>query len=169
MKKLNLSAPWTIFFNEVASLFGGDPEIVIKYDEENYEIELYVDNPVKADALSKILPAERTFGNVTVTLTVTPSNEPESDISIYQKAFAGNPAFSYATTTDEEAGFNGTYVVFANKVVQYFADNLGDVNRNRSTLYQDIADRIIEEHPGVFFCTDIEEDIDDVDDPIVIL
>lgn len=50
-----------------------------------------------------------------------------------------------------------TYIVFKNKVVQFWNDDLSDIYGNRSTLYQDIAKEIFGESSGIFFCTDKEE------------
>jgi len=33
MKKVSLSAPWTIYYREIEELFGSDPEIRVEYDE----------------------------------------------------------------------------------------------------------------------------------------
>ncbi len=47
-----------------------------------------------------------------------------------------------------------SYILFEPKVVQFFNDDLGDLNGLRSTLYQDIAANVFEDaHEGVFFCT----------------
>jgi hypothetical protein len=43
--------------------------------------------------------------------------------------------------------------VFEKKVVQFFNDQLDDINGNKSTLYQDIAKDVFEKHEGVYFCT----------------
>ena len=54
--------------------------------------------------------------------------------------------------------FAMTYVVFKNCVVQVFADNLNDCHGVISTLYQDIANKILTGPgaEGVFFNTDVE-------------
>jgi len=52
-----------------------------------------------------------------------------------------------------------TYVLFKNKVVQYFIDNIGDYNGMKSTLYEDIARDIFEDVDGVFFCTALPDNL----------
>jgi hypothetical protein len=58
-------------------------------------------------------------------------------------------------------------VVFVPKVVQYYTDNLGDINGFRTTLYQELAKELFGESEltrGVYFCTDIIDEDDDVVD-----
>lgn len=160
-EKLKLSSPWVNYFHEIAALFGEDPDINIVYDEETPEINLYVQNADKADALTKLLPAEKVFGRVVLKLTVIPANEVNSsDSSLFQKAFEGNPVFSYIKNIEGDFfKFPASYVVFKNKVVQYFNDDLSDVNGFRSTLYQDIAKDVFGITNGIYFCTDTEDNI----------
>jgi len=159
MAKLSKSAPWTEYYSQIKALFEQDPEIEIIYDEDNSEIKLHVDNAVKADALTQLLPAEKSWGGVKLKITVVPSNDPESMVSLFQKAFDGNPAFSYTEHVDS-AGFTADYIVFAHEVVQYFDDNIGDVNGNKSTLYEKIARNVFDVPAGTFFCTDTEDGIE---------
>ena len=46
-----------------------------------------------------------------------------------------------------------TYVIFKKEVVQYYNDSLSDAHGMCSTLYQDIAKRILDADEGIFFCT----------------
>lgn len=157
MAKLKISPPWITFYNEIEVFFQDDPEVHVVYDEEAYSIKLYVDNSVKASALDKILVHEKTFGNITATVTVIPANgfgTPAQEF-LYKHALDRNPALSYIQTVGGIFMNGATYVVFANKVVQYWDDNLGDVNGLCSTLYQEIAKDIFTEREGVFFCTDV--------------
>lgn len=155
MSKLNLSAPWVIFYKEIEALFKEDPEVKTEFDEDANTITLYVDNEEKAEALSQLLHAERTFGNVTVALTVVPGNRLRANrLGIFQAAFKGNPAFAYAKTVEGTFGLTLSFVVFRKKVVQFFADNLKDVAGNRSTLYQDLAADVFGEDAGFSFCTE---------------
>lgn len=152
---IGLSPPWACFYREIEALFKDDPEIHIVYDEQNYEIKLYVDNPSKADALEKLLPSVKNFGNVNLYIEVIPADTETNDgLSLFEAAFAGNPAFKYVAQSPKIAA---KYVIFANKVVQYFNDSLSDAHGVRSTLYQDIARDVFGDDCGVYFCTDLEE------------
>ena len=46
-------------------------------------------------------------------------------------------------------------MVFQNKVVQYFSDNMQDINGFTSTLYQEIAKELFGVDGGLYFCTDL--------------
>lgn len=160
MENMKLTPPWITYVHELEALFGEDPEIRIVHDGEANEVKLYVESATKADALSQLLPAEQTFGNVKLKVTVVPANlGAENPIALYEKAFAGNPVLSYVINRNTLIGsFN--YVVFKNGVVQFFNDQLDDVNGNRSTLYQEIAKDVFgENNNAVFFCTDTQENI----------
>ena len=149
---MKLSPPWANFYNEIKALFEQDLEIKITYDEETPEVKLYVDNGRKADALTQLLPAEKDFGNVKLKITVIPADSTTSKIGLLQDAFYGNPALAYVWSADTPLGqFN--YAVFEGKVIQYFNDDISDINGNRTTLYQDIA-RDVFGDIGVNFCTE---------------
>ena len=150
--KLNLSSPWIIFYREIEALFAQDNDVSVKVDNDAYEITVYVEDSIKADALAKLLPTERTFGNVTATVKVVPANEPNI-LDTYRAAFNGNPAFAGVYESDGAfAGFK--YVIFEPDVVQYFADDMTDYRGKCNTLYQDIAKDIFPPVDGLFYCTE---------------
>ena len=160
MSNLKLSAPWVVYYREIESLFGADPEITITIDEEHYSVKLYVNNDEKAEALDKLLPAERTYANVTVRTAVIPGNPLlEKKTSLFQTAFEGNPVFAFTKTNEGVFTIPLSYVVFKNRVVQFYADNMQDVNGNISTLYETIAKDVFGETDGLCFCTDTEEKV----------
>ena len=157
---LKLSSPWVNFYREIQALFKDDPKIKIDYSEDDKVIKLFVEGEEKAEALMKLLPTERTFGNVTLRIQVVPANDAAVPrVELFQKAFEGNPVFSYAKVVEPAPFvFGASYVVFKNKVVQYFNDDLSDVNGLRSTLYQDIAEDVFGVYDGVYFSTEIGDD-----------
>lgn len=167
--RLKLSPPWITYVNKLQALFDGDPLIAFNLDYNNEDGPLVVlscGNGDKVTALQKLLPTEKSFGNVTLRIVVdgTPSNRAFTSIKeLFEVAFNKNPAFAYAVSPSE-AGYNWvpmTYVVFKNCVVQFFNDNLNDCHGLISTLYETIADEIFEEFRGtagaaVYFNTDVE-------------
>lgn len=158
-----LSAPWVTFYRELEALFKEDEQIKVVLDEdaESPVIKIYVDNNEKQAALSQILPTEKVFGSVTVRVNIIPANGSwQHIINLFYKAFEGNPALSFIETVDGVFSNPIHYVVFKNKVVQYFNDNLGDIYGNCSTLYQDIAKDVFGDVDGVCFCTDKEKEED---------
>ena len=161
MARLNLLPAWTIFYHELEVFFAKDPEVRVVYDNEEPRIKLYVEEKTKAEALRALLPSEKTYGSIVLKIDIIPSNVRErsinSDAFLYEIALYNNPILSYIKVVKGIFSNNLTYVVFENKVVQYFNDDLGDVHGLCSTLYQDIAKEIFKEKEGVFFCTDLPE------------
>lgn len=162
--RTKLSPPWITWLSEIEQMFGQDPDIKISYDD--YTIKLYVANAEKAAALDCVLPCAREFGNVIMYLKVVPPNEENKTFdkndgaSIYETIFKNNPVLSFIRKVEGPFTFNATYVVFKNKVVQYFNDNLNDIYGNTSTLYEDIARDIFVDYTReitVFFCTDVAD------------
>ncbi len=159
MSTVKLSAPWVSYYRKIQALFGADPDIRTDYDEENQIIRLYVNGQDKASAITQLLPIEKEFGNVTVDIEVIPANTEPSQAVLFRKAFEGNPALSYIATVEGIMTNPLSYVVFRNQVVQYWNDNLGDVNGNCSTLYQELAKEVIGNIDGIFYCTDEERNL----------
>jgi len=165
MANMKLSPPWAIFYREVQVLFGDDPEIHVVYDEEKEIIKLFVENPEKAELLARLLPTKKTFGRVSVDLQVIPADGKELitddlenvDASVFENVFKGNPAFAYAKTFPNLFGTLVTYVVFEPVVVQFYTDDISDIDGKRSTLYEYLAKDIFDGVP-VNFNTDMIRD-----------
>lgn len=119
----HLSPPWITFYHMVSKLFESDPEVKVEYDEDTYTIDLYVDNQRKANALTKLLPASKEFGNITMLINVIPANEEEpSKIQLFQEAFEGNEAVScFYTGCGPTKDIN--YIAFDPIVVQFLMTN----------------------------------------------
>ena len=162
---VSLMAPWWTLYREISAMFAGDSSVRVMYNPEDEEIKLYVDDRLKASALEKVLIGKHVFGDHEVNVTVIPNNCKDiADASVNLAGsgtdFSKNPIF-YAleknAAVDLIADFNVpfgnfTYVVFKAKVVQFFNDDLGDINGNCTTLYQEIAKKIFKVS-GVYFCT----------------
>ena len=164
MAKVELSPPWVTYVSKVMALFKEDPQIKMwcqmemRYDESNLELKLLVDNPAKAKASAELLPTSKTFGNVTLKIFVIPANRlRENKIETYKAAFDGNPIVSKIETVAGPAGTNFNYIVFRKEVVQYYNDDLGDIDGIHSTLYQEIAKDVFEGEAGIYFCTECKK------------
>lgn len=156
MAEFNISSPWEILYNELNALFGEDPEIdVIKsYSDEVKKIELLVDDQGKAEALEKILPPYKEYGNVIVFINVKPANvQKDNMISLYEKAFVGNPVLRRIYIKDIP-GSQVNFLLFRNEVVRFFADNIRDYEGKKSMLFEEIAADIFSDRPGIYFCTE---------------
>lgn len=158
MPRIKMSAPWDVFYREVNELFKQDKDIQVVYDEETKEIKLYVNPSGKASALNELLPTEMEYGNVTQKITVIPANgfsfKSSKSATRFCDAFDGNPIISRIETIGDIFSNPITYVAFVNSVVQYFNDDIGDINGQCSTLYQEIAKNVFGNVDGIYFCTD---------------
>lgn len=155
---LKIQSPWIRAQSKLKALFGEDPDIRIEMDERKPSVTLYVGDAAKADALAIILPDRCTFGNVTMAVTVKPANpgartEFGGTGDVLAAAFKGNPVVKQLRPVSKGLFRNLTYCVFRNEVVQFFDDNLGDINGFCSTLMEDIADELLHNVDDVFFCT----------------
>ncbi len=157
--KFGKSAPWVEYYREVEALFSEDPQVKVIYDEDDASLKLLVDDAKKAEALTELLPVEKTFGNISLPIEVVPSNllKKTPKINLIYEAFKDNEAVSYIEQAPNIFTNPIYYVVFKKKVVQYFNDDLSDAHGVRSTLYQDIAKDVLGEEAGVYFCTDTRE------------
>lgn len=166
MASLKMISPWVKYYREVDAMFKSDPDVHVVYDEDENLLKIHVNVPSKAEAIEKLMPMEKTFGDVTLKISVIPCNKTdrkifncsEDDPRYYSKlfswAFGGNQAFCDVVPIEGVFGFYAAYVIFAKDVVQYYSDNIGDYFGLTSTLYQNIALDIFRELPGVFYCTD---------------
>lgn len=163
--RLKLSPPWVTYINELIALFDCDPQFAFNVDYNAPSVVIAGNNPDKNAALSLVLPTEKRFGNITLTIGIDGpiSNRAfASNKELFEVLFDKNPAFAYCVAPVEEGYYfvDFTYVVFKNCVVQFFNDNLNDAHGLVSTLYQNIADEIFADSSrplhGVYFCTDVE-------------
>ena len=171
MANLKLVSPWTNYYHELKAFFSEDDNVSVIFDEDNMNIKIFVQANHKAEALDKLLIHEKTFGVNKVTVTVVPANgedtrvrqrindvfEREDYATSYDYALAYNRWFYMVKSISGLLGFDATYVVFCKKVMQYYTDDLGDLNGMKSTLAENVARDIFMPYPGVFFCTDIND------------
>lgn len=156
MAIVKLTAPWQTYYKELSLLFEHDDEVRIIYDTEDQIINIYVDNAVKAEAMAAALPAVKQFGSVELEINIVPSNRMtmlKASRTGFVDLFRGNSIVDDVVVVDGIMTNPITYVIFKKEVVQYFNDDLGDAHGVCTTLYQDIAKRVFEDHEGVFFCT----------------
>ena len=139
---VKLSAPWDIYFRKLEALFGKDPQIRIEYDREDIAIKLYVESIDKANALEVLLPKEKVFGNVTLTVTVIPANKPTDIPNAVEAAFKGNPIYM-GTRSYQINGATFSYALFTDKAAHYYSDDISEYNGKTAALYNSIAKDVI--------------------------
>lgn len=167
-----LSPPWTTFRHKVEALFAHDPGVRVDVSGENTatpEIKLHVEKPAKAAALARLLPTCRAFGGVTVQIAVVPANEafalPKASrgvVELAHAAFEGNGAVAAIRQMSGGAFRDLVYVAFKPEVVQFFNDDLGDINGNWSGLYAGIAKEVCDDAAlvdGILFCTAAKDEL----------
>jgi hypothetical protein len=156
--KFGVSSPWVCELRKYEMLFGQDKDIKIEFNNNEPSIKMYIDSQDKYEALSKLLPIEKQFGNVIMKIHLIPMNNVQlSKLDLFRRAFADNPVVTDFISIPKEMTESTNdfeYVVFKKEVVQYHDDSLGDPHGNRSTLYQDIANEVFENREGIYFCTD---------------
>lgn len=155
MAKMKLSPPWVTYANEVKELFAADPDVHVVFDCDDMDLKLFVDDDSKAEALTELLPEEKDFGGAKLKISVVPANanDKPSVMSLLRKAFAGNPAVRNFYECQTPFG-QINYVVFAPEIVQFWNDDMSDINGNKTMLLKDVAEDVIGETSGVNFCTD---------------
>lgn len=119
---------------------------------------MYVQGAEKAAALTELLPTERSYGNVTLKITVIPANGlSKADVDTYIAAFDGNGAVEFVYSVDLFAT-KLYYIIFKEEVVHIYTDDLSEFGGCSSTLYEFLADDVFKEHEGIFFSTAISDD-----------
>lgn len=151
--KPKMSPPWVSYYRKISSMFGNDPDIKCSFDEDSMTIKMLVDNQAKADALSQLLPETKSFGNVSVNLSIKPSNVATTPGSLFKTAFAGNPLVNDVITIEGVYDNPITYVMFNKYIMQFWDDNLGDPHGNYTTLPQTMAQELFEDTQSVLFST----------------
>lgn len=155
MEKIKLSPPWVEFVREIQALFEKDPDIKMDYDEDNMDLRFFVSDSGKYEALINLLPEHKMFGNVPLKITIVPSNTESHDARYYmKKLFAGNKSVTDIQDVTGVTTNPMTFIVFEKKVVQFWNDNLGDLNGMKSTIMEQVARDVFGSMDGVFFCTD---------------
>lgn len=153
MSNAKLSSPWITFVHELDALFDPDPDITIYYEDKEPRVKLYVESTYKAEALAKLLPTEKTFGNITLKIDVVPANEnTDRPVDLLKRAFEGNPVLEQVACITNPFG-TINYAIFKREVVQFYNDQMDDAYGNKNTLYQEIAKDVFGQQDGVYFCT----------------
>jgi len=151
---VRLSSPWVEYYNQLEALFGQDPDIKLEYNEDDYKIKIFVHGHDKAEALQKLIPAEKSWGGVKLTIIIVPDNESCTSADIVRKAFEGNPLYDQTIVIRPDGTLNPFgYVCFKKEVLQYWNDNLADPHGNVSTLAENVAREILNVQDGIFYCT----------------
>ena len=163
MVNFKLEAPWYTYQKKVKALLGQDPDIIVGEVNEltdgktDYAFDIEVLNHEKFVALDRVMPEAVEFGDVTLGITLYDeenSVSTEDGIEIFATIFKGNPLVEDIKDVVDLTGTRHGFVCFKPQVVQFFDDDISDINGNWSGLAQDIAREVFgAEMRGVHFCT----------------
>lgn len=161
-EEMKLASPWVIYYRKLLCLFKQDPDIQMYYNnaEKHPTIKIVAGTLDKANALSRLLPVEKQFGNVTLEITiVAPNIECATKADLISQAFRDNPVFKGMKSMDMPGGVEASFALFKKEVVQYNADDISDWYGHHSTLYQDIAKEILGEEANLHYCTEQYDEV----------
>lgn len=158
MENLKLVSPWVNFYREVETLFRHDEDVKVALDSDDMQLRIYVADERKAAALEKLMPKERTFGEITLKITVIPPNRKFSDLDLFRIAFDGNGAFNRTVSASTPFGDEVDFVIFEPIVAQYFNDDIGDYYGLRTTVFEELARDVFGDIGNVHFSTYNEQE-----------
>ncbi len=158
MADVKLSPPWITYVRKLYALFHEDPDVKFVYDNDKIELKIYVADQDKAEAFEKLIGSSVDFGNVTLNIMVIPPNGFKSQQELFEILFKGNPILVDSQTIEGITSNPMKFMIFKKKIIQFYDDNLGDLNGIRSSLYETIARDIFDDTDGVYFNTELLPD-----------
>jgi len=162
---VKLSPPWYGWANEVKAIFADDADISVGELEESdgagvYVLSIDAKTESKANALKIMLPIVKNFGNINVDIEITLNGTPldfigertsiPDTINWINKLFEGTEVEGQCY--EMFGGYIG-FVVCPATIVQFYNDNITDINGNATMLFADAAKDVIDVPTGVNFCT----------------
>ena len=159
-----LSPPWESFRSELNATVGVTPGVSVSPTVETatgYTVTIKANTHARGVAIASVVAPTQTFGNVVVTVRVVGPNKEaiagvtptSADILAAQetRAFAGNPLFQRAVVRQAlpiEGSPEVVYPVFDRAVVQYFDDNIADLDNNANKVAADAFADVLDRAPG---------------------
>lgn len=139
-----ISSPWMTYYKKLVALFNDDPELEVKWNEDEKSVIIESTNTFKIMALEKLLDPTVAFGNVTITVKCRVKDGSEDSVSaIFKTAFTGNPHISEVIDQETMGCIEQTFVLFKPEVIQFFNDDLTDYHGNWNGLSEDIMRDVI--------------------------
>lgn len=139
-----LFSPWVRYVGRLRKTFELDPKVRVEYDDAYNEVTLFVEGTDKAEALTMLLPSDLEFGNVTLKITVRPSNDELTEEAMFVNAFEGNPCF-----VDVMGGFGPdhdvSYALFKPECVQVMEDDISEYCGYKTMTYAQLVKSVLNE------------------------
>lgn len=152
-----LSAPWYTVHRELIKLFKYDPEIKVSPLNDDtkevggvYTVYISSDNKEKLSALEKLIKTEYTFGNIKMYIKLISNGQNEDTLQLVKTAFAGNQAVAGIESVADWYDLY-TFMIFEDKVVQFYDDDIEDLFGNWNGLYTDVAKDLFKDNPYLRF------------------
>ncbi|MGL4848268.1 MAG: hypothetical protein ACRC28_04995 [Clostridium sp.] len=156
--EIKLSPPWYTYANQIKYTYGCSPHVcvgMLKEVDGKYVLEINVDDDLIAKNLRQILPTEKVFGGVVVTIKIynTKKQEVFQTKNAYKNAeeladvvcsalkcnpFFGGLVLLKDKTISTDADVIG---IIDNCVVQFYNDDISNICRN----YTEVAAKVFEE------------------------
>jgi len=149
-------APWDEYTQAAKALFADDPDVTVddavEVDGGDYKVVVRVHGDDKAESISELMPAELTYGNVTLNVEVVPDNECELTVADHiRRAFAGNPLYvAVVEPATSLTTFGATYALFSPECVQYYSDDLRSPYGATTCVVEEVARKVLSLPDGVF-------------------
>lgn len=158
---LDKRAPWFDLFHELEGLFAYDDDVTVDMDKVKLEIKLYVRGAAKAAALEWFLADRKAFGNIEVPVSVVPSNDGETTVSLLKTAFAGNPLVADIIAMPSETPVLGdvAYLVAEPAVIQYDGDNLASPWGIETVTVEEALKDVVADLNNLLISSDVQEEV----------
>ena len=152
-----VSAPWYTVHRKLRKLFKNDPEVKVstiddtsKEIDGEYTVYISCNNYEKLSAIEKLIKTEYDFGGVRMNIKFTCENKQEDLEEMLKTAFAGNSAVTSIVSVPDFLD-EYYYVIFEDKVIQFYNDEMWDCYGNWNGLYTDIARDLFKDNPNIKF------------------
>lgn len=149
------------YANYIVAMFKDDADIKVEHDNEVgddaiFNVFIYCNNKIKLLAIKELLPESVAMGNITVKNLFKYTGKRTVDADLLKVAFAGNPIVSEIVAVETPFQTTVDYCVFKKEVIQFYNDEMMDINGNYNGLAQDIARSIFVQDANASYCTAAE-------------
>ncbi|TVY09527.1 hypothetical protein [Paenibacillus cremeus] len=141
--RIQLSPPQNIYFSKVLNSVGNDPLVQVEPLQQvnnEYLMTIRVSGDQKASAIATLMVLNKKIGNIQIRVQVRNQRgqlinpirrtlTAAEIAALFRTAFRTNRLFNNVVVRSTRP-VRGVFPVFRARVVQFFADNLADLNRN---------------------------------------
>ena len=103
-----------------------------------------------------MIPESVDMGNITIKNNFKYTGKRNTDVDLLKVAFAGNPIVSEIVAVETPFQTTVDYCVFKKEVIQFYNDEMMDINGNYNGLAHDIARKLFVQDSNTSYCTAAE-------------